>query len=68
MLTSITRSNLNVTLKWQSVLGQPYRVETSSNFGSWAVFATNLVATGATYTFSTNVADTVKFFRVYRLP
>lgn len=67
-LTSITRSNLNVTLKWQSVLGQPYRLETSSNFGSWSVFASNLVATGATYTFSTNVGDSVKFFRVYRVP
>ena len=67
-LTSITRSNSNLTLQWQSVLGQPYRLETSSNFASWSVFASNLVATGATYTFSTNVAGSTKFFRVYRFP
>ncbi len=67
-LTSISRSNQNVTLKWESVPGQPYRLEASSNFSAWSVFASNLQATSATYTFSSNVADDLKFFRVYRVP
>jgi endonuclease/exonuclease/phosphatase family metal-dependent hydrolase len=67
-LTSISRTNQNVTLEWQSVLGQPYRVEASSNLTAWAVFSSNITATGSTSSFSTNVPDALKFFRVYRFP
>jgi len=67
-LTSIARSNLNVTLQWESVLGQPYRVNTASNLTVWTVLASNLTATGTSYTFSTNVSGNRRFFRVYRVP
>lgn len=67
-LLSFTRSNLTVTLNWQSVPGQPYRVESSTNLTAWSVLANNLVATGESYTYTTNLNDATRFFRVYRVP
>ena len=67
-LLSIARSNPGVTLRWESVFGQPYRVENSSNLTTWTVLANNLVATSNTYTWTTNVAGNQRFFRVYRVP
>ncbi len=67
-LTSIVRSSPSVTLTWESVVGQPYRVEASSNLVDWVSLAGNLVATGPFFTFSTNVSDNLDFFRIYRLP
>jgi endonuclease/exonuclease/phosphatase family metal-dependent hydrolase len=67
-LTSVQRSNATVSLGWESVPGQGYRVEGSSNLTQWAVIANGLMATGATFSFSTNVAAPVQFFRVYRVP
>jgi hypothetical protein len=43
-------------------------VEVSSNLTAWTPLATNLVATDVDFTFTTNVPDSVKFFRVYRAP
>lgn len=67
-LLSFTRSNLTVTLKWESVLGQPYRVESSTNLTAWSTLANNLVAAGTNYTFSTNLTDATRYFRIYRGP
>ena len=67
-LTSITRSNPAVTLKWESVIGQPYRVEASTNLTAWSTLSSNVVATGTNYTFSTNLNDDARFFRVNRVP
>ena len=67
-LLSFARSNLTVTLIWQSVPGQPYRVESSTNLTTWSMLATNLLATGTNYTFSTNLNDATRFFRIYRVP
>jgi hypothetical protein len=67
-LTSIIRSNLTVSLQWQSVAGQSYRVEASSNLATWSVLSPNLLATGANFTFTTNVATEVSFYRIDRLP
>lgn len=67
-LLGLTRSNLTVTMTWQSVLGQPYRVESSSNLTHWTVLATNLVATNSTFTYRTNLPDALSYFRVYRVP
>ena len=63
-LLSIQRNDPNTTLLWESVAGQPYRVEASSNLTTWSAIATNLTATGSTFPFSTNVADPAQFFRV----
>lgn len=67
-LLAVTRTNPTVTLKWESVFGQPYRVETSTNLTTWTTQANNLVATGTNYSYSTNLNDAARFFRVYRLP
>lgn len=67
-LLSITRSNPSVTLTWQSVPGQPYRVDSSSNLAAWTGLASNLVATGMSYVLTTNVIGDARFFRVYRIP
>ena len=67
-LLSFTRTNLTVTLNWQSVPGQPYRVESSTNLTTWSMLANNLVATGVNFTYATNLSDATRFFRVYRVP
>jgi hypothetical protein len=67
-LSSVSRSGNTLGLTWQSVLGQPYRVEASSNLSDWTVLAQNLVATGASFSFSTNTAVPGQFFRIYRQP
>ena len=67
-LLTIGRTNQIVTLQWESSSNRQYRVEVSSNLTAWTPLATNLVATDVDFTFTTNVPDSVKFFRVYRAP
>lgn len=67
-LLSVTRTNLAVTLQWEAVPGQPYRVESSTNVSTWSALAGNLVATSNRYTFSTNLDDPTRYFRIQRAP
>jgi endonuclease/exonuclease/phosphatase family metal-dependent hydrolase len=67
-LTSFSRSNPVVALTWESVPGQSYRVETSTNLATWTVAGNNLLATNWAASFATNTDDLLRFFRVYRLP
>jgi hypothetical protein len=67
-IISVTRTNSTVTLRWESVFGQPYRVESSSNLVTWAMLANNLVATGTNHVYSTNLTAAERFFRVSRIP
>jgi len=67
-LLSIAHTNPTVTLRWESVAGQPYRLEASTNLANWDILANNLVASGPNYTFSTNLNEAIRFFRVIRLP
>lgn len=67
MLTSFVRSNQDVALAWQSVPGQSYRVESSSNLTSWTLFVDLLLATNYSYSMITNQSVPVEFFRVKRL-
>ena len=67
-LLSIGVTNQIVSLKWESVSDRSYNIEVSSNLTAWTPLAINLTATGADYTFTTNVPGNVKFFRVYRAP
>ena len=64
-ILSCTRSNLDLTLTWQSVINNRYRIQYSrdlSDPASWAFVQwspkqdTNLYATGTNYTFKTNLA------------
>lgn len=67
-LVTVTRGNSTVTLVWQTVPGQQYRVENSSNLASWTALATNLMATNASFTYRANLLDSQRFFRVRREP
>jgi endonuclease/exonuclease/phosphatase family metal-dependent hydrolase len=61
-------TNQIVSLQWESASNRSYNVEVSSNLTAWTPLATTLVATGANFTFTTNVPGNAKFFRVYRVP
>ncbi len=86
-IVSCTRSNLDLTLTWQSVMNNRYRILYSSDpslpLASWSwvkwspKLDTNLYATGATYTFQTNLGCLLAydpsfdpaaplFFRIYQ--
>ncbi len=65
-LLAVTRTNLAVTLRWETVPGQPYRVESSTNLTTWSALMANLVATSNRCTFSTNLDDPVRYFRIHR--
>jgi endonuclease/exonuclease/phosphatase family metal-dependent hydrolase len=65
---SIARTNTTVTLEWDSVFGQAYRVESSTNLSTWTTQANNIVATGTNLTYSTNLNAAPRFFRVRRQP
>jgi endonuclease/exonuclease/phosphatase family metal-dependent hydrolase len=67
-LLTIGLTNQIVSLQWESASNRSYNIEISSNLTAWTPLATNLIATGADYTFTTNVPGNVKFFRVYRAP
>jgi endonuclease/exonuclease/phosphatase family metal-dependent hydrolase len=66
--TSVTRSNPAVSLKWESVPGQFYQVETSSNLTAWSVLTSGLTATNYVFTFTSNSTEPAKFFRVHQGP
>jgi len=67
-LLTISVTNRIVSLKWETASNRQYRVEASSNLAAWIPLAADLVATGAHFTFSTNVPADLKFFRIYRAP
>ena len=67
-LLSIGVTNQIVSLTWESASNRQYHVEVSSNLAAWTPLVTNLTATGADFTFATNVPGDVKFFRIRRAP
>jgi hypothetical protein len=70
-LLSITRTNESVTLKWESQNNRTFNIEASANLFLWTPFVSNLLATttNSPFVFSTNnVANPLKFFRIYRVP
>jgi hypothetical protein len=70
-LLSIARTNQNVTLNWESQNNRTFNIETSSNLSAWTPFVSNLLTTttNSPYVFTTNnIADKIKFFRIYRVP
>jgi hypothetical protein len=67
-LTSITENNANLSVTWESVPGQMYRLEASPNLSDWTVFANNLLATDSVFTLNTNSSEDLKFLRVHRGP
>jgi endonuclease/exonuclease/phosphatase family metal-dependent hydrolase len=67
-LLSIGLTNQFVSLKWETISNRQYHVEVSSNLAFWTPLVSNLTATGANFTFTTNVPGDVKFFRIRRAP
>lgn len=67
-LSTLLCSNETARLQWDTVRGQSYRVETSSNMVSWSFLAGPLVATNAQLMFATNLSGAMRFFRVLRQP
>ena len=67
-LLAIGRTNQIVSLQWESASNRSYNIEVSSNLTAWTPLTTNLIATNASFTFTTNLPDSAKFFRIYRAP
>jgi len=67
-LLSLGVTNQLVALTWESASNRQYHVEVSSNLAAWTSLAANLTATGADFTFATNVLGDVRFFRIRRAP
>ena len=61
-------TNQIVSLKWETTSNRQYHLDVSSNLAAWTPWVTNLAATGADFTFTTNVPGEMKFFRVRRAP
>jgi len=67
-LLTLERNDPAVTLQWESVPGQSYRVEASSDLATWRALADDLLATGTSFSLTTNVEAGRSFFRVQRVP
>ncbi len=67
-LLSVGVTNQLVSLKWETTSNRQYHLDVSSNLAAWTPWVTNLAATGADFTFATNVPGEMKFFRVRRAP
>lgn len=62
----INVSDQSLSLRWETSNGGRYGLEASTNLIGWTAVATNLMATGTTITWSTNLQGDRQFFRVYR--
>lgn len=67
-LLSLARNDPAVTLQWESVPGQLYQVEVSSNLAAWSVLTDNLLAMETNFVLTTNLDSGAGFFRVRRVP
>jgi len=67
-LLSVATSNQFVNLRWSSSTGRAYRVEVSTNFATWSVSSTNLLATATNQFWSAPRSGPRQFFRVRQMP
>ena len=66
-VTAFTVTDASVSVTWESVPGQSYRVEAASSLPTWTTLADDLLATNYNFTFSTNSPAPIQFFRVKRV-
>jgi endonuclease/exonuclease/phosphatase family metal-dependent hydrolase len=66
-LASLNPVGPGVALTWESVPGQPYFVEVSSNLSAWSSFASDLLATNHSLTLTAAAGEVPCFFRVCRI-
>lgn len=67
-LLSVARTNQHVTLRWESQSNRVFNIETSPDLRLWTLFATNIATSTDTSSFTTNLIDAAKFFRLFRVP
>jgi endonuclease/exonuclease/phosphatase family metal-dependent hydrolase len=66
-VTSFTPTDQSMSLTWESVPGQSYRVEASTSLTTWTALADDLLATNYSLTLSTNLSVPAQFFRIKRM-
>lgn len=66
MIRDLTISNQVATVRWTTIPGDRYRVETSAELTTWQQAATNLIAPTGELSFQTPVASASQFFRIAR--
>jgi endonuclease/exonuclease/phosphatase family metal-dependent hydrolase len=57
-----------LTLRWPTLIGRQYNVESASEPETWTVAASNVTATSSFATWSTTLSGNARFFRVVRVP
>jgi len=57
-----------LTLRWETVPGQPYDMEVSTNQTNWETLASHLLATSYSFSLTVQPAGSPRFFRVRRSP
>jgi endonuclease/exonuclease/phosphatase family metal-dependent hydrolase len=67
-VVGLSVTNQELTLVWESSIGRVYAVESTSNFTSWAVLASNVTASGTNCSYCTSNTGAQTFFRVSRMP
>jgi hypothetical protein len=66
-ITSVAlQPNASVVLKWQSIAGKNYQVESSADLsgGSWSPLGVPVLATGTETSVTNSVSQPTQFFRV----
>jgi len=67
-LTAVGVQGRQLRIQWESVPGQAYRVDVSSNLTGWTELVTRLIATSRVSLISIGLGEAPDFFRVGRLP
>jgi len=67
-LLSCDVSSQTVTLRWESAAHRTYRVEAAANFTDWEPLASNIPSAGTDTTFTLDVTEAQRSFRIYRVP
>ena len=66
VIRSLRITNQLATVRWGTMPGDCYRVETSGDLTAWQAVATNLMAQSGELEFQTATGSTTQFFRVAR--
>jgi endonuclease/exonuclease/phosphatase family metal-dependent hydrolase len=67
-ISAIHTTSNTVTLTWNTIPGGKYGVDASTDFSGWAAIATNLLASNATLSFTTNRLTPLRFYRIHTRP
>ena len=65
---TLSADSQTVALRWPALVGRRYVIETSTNFITWTVAASNLVALASQQTWTATPAGSAHYYRVVRVP